>query len=283
MVPWFTYNYVYLGRFTLSPAGGIGRGLWEGSWQGRWAGRAHNDLTKIAEVTPDRAELDARAVELDARAVELTTRADAIADIVDAAVHGGGDIGYAQDALRRVETWAAASHAPFLRVQLSYVRPLLADGEAAEPLFQSALRGELVGWPCFRGRLLLAYGVWLRRQRRVADSRAPLRAAAEAFDALGFATMSERARQELRASGETSRRRVPEAWDQLSPQELAIARMASDGMTNREIGQRLYLSHRTIGSHLYRIFPKLGITSRSQLRGALDSTAPSEGATGDST
>ena len=67
MVPWFTYNYVYLGKFTLSPAGGIGRGLWEGSWQGRWAGRAHNDLTKIAEVTTDRAELDARVREIAAR------------------------------------------------------------------------------------------------------------------------------------------------------------------------------------------------------------------------
>jgi 4-amino-4-deoxy-L-arabinose transferase-like glycosyltransferase len=67
MVPWFTYNYVYLGRFTLSPAGGIGRGLWEGSWQGRWAGKAHNDLTHIAEETPDRAELDARVREVAAR------------------------------------------------------------------------------------------------------------------------------------------------------------------------------------------------------------------------
>lgn len=67
MVPWFTYNYVYLGRFTLSPAGGIGRGLWEGSWQGRWSGRSHNDLTHIAEVTPDRAELDARVREIAAR------------------------------------------------------------------------------------------------------------------------------------------------------------------------------------------------------------------------
>lgn len=64
LTPWFTYNYVYLGRFTLSPAGGVGRGLWEGSWQGRWSGRSHNDLTKIAEVTPDRAELDARVREV---------------------------------------------------------------------------------------------------------------------------------------------------------------------------------------------------------------------------
>jgi 4-amino-4-deoxy-L-arabinose transferase-like glycosyltransferase len=64
LTPWFTYNYVYMGRFTLSPAGGIGRGLWEGTWQGRWSGRAHNDLTHIAEVTTDRAELDRRVREV---------------------------------------------------------------------------------------------------------------------------------------------------------------------------------------------------------------------------
>ncbi len=67
MVPWFTYNYVYLGKFTLSPAGGVGRGLWEGSWQGRWPGKDHNDLTHIAEVTADRAELDAKVREVAAR------------------------------------------------------------------------------------------------------------------------------------------------------------------------------------------------------------------------
>ena len=64
LTPWFTYNYAYLGRFTLSPAGGIGRGLWEGTWQGRWSGRSHNDLTHIAEVTTDRAQLDARVREV---------------------------------------------------------------------------------------------------------------------------------------------------------------------------------------------------------------------------
>lgn len=102
-----------------------------------------------------------------------------------------------------------------------------------------------------------------------ADSRAPLRAAPDGFDALSFATLAETARQELRASGETSRRRTPEAWDQLTPQELQIARMAAEGLFNREIGQQLYLSHRTVGYHLHRIFPKLGITSRSQLHAAL--------------
>ena len=80
----------------------------------------------------------------------------------------------------------------------------------------------------------------------------------------------ERARQELRASGEKSSPRVAGARDQLSPQELQIAQMAADGLTNREIGEKLYLSHRTIGSHLYRIFPKLDITSRAQLASRLN-------------
>ena len=85
---------------------------------------------------------------------------------------------------------------------------------------------------------------------------------------------SERARQQLRATGETSRPRTPEARDQLSPQELQIVQMAAEGLSNREIGQKLYLSQRTISSHLYRIFPKLGITSRTELRHALDRTIP---------
>jgi DNA-binding CsgD family transcriptional regulator len=103
----------------------------------------------------------------------------------------------------------------------------------------------------------------------VAESRAPLRAARDAFDALGAVSWGERARQELRASGETSRRRIPQAWDLLSPQELQIARMAAKGLTNREIGQQLYISRRTVDSYLYRIFPKLGVTSRSQLQATL--------------
>jgi DNA-binding NarL/FixJ family response regulator len=85
------------------------------------------------------------------------------------------------------------------------------------------------------------------------------------------ASWSDRARRELRASGESSRRRDPEARDHLTAQEQQIAQLAAEGLTNREIGQRLYLSHRTIATHLYRIFPKLGVTSRGQIRDALDS------------
>jgi DNA-binding CsgD family transcriptional regulator len=149
---------------------------------------------------------------------------------------------------------------------------VLADDTQAEQFFEAALRAEMAGWPFTRARAQLAYGGWLRRQRRAGESRAHLRAARDTFDALGTIPWSERARRELRAAGETSRRRTPDARDQLTPQELQIAQLAADGLTNREIGQRLYLSHRTVSSHLHRIFPKLAVTTRSALGAALDNT-----------
>jgi DNA-binding NarL/FixJ family response regulator len=89
------------------------------------------------------------------------------------------------------------------------------------------------------------------------------------FDALGATRWGERARQELRATGEKLGPRTPDARDRLTAQELQIAELAAAGLTNREIGERMFLSHRTIGSHLYRIFPKLDISSRAQLRDVL--------------
>jgi DNA-binding CsgD family transcriptional regulator len=191
-----------------------------------------------------------------------------LSDLVEAAAHTGRReeaLGY----LQHLEDLAAATSSPLLLAQAAYARPLVAANDHAEALYQVALEQALAGWPCYRNRMLLWYGRWLRRQRRAAESRAPLRAARDGFDALGFALLAETARQELRASGETSRRRIPEAWDQLTPQELQIARMAAGGLSNREIGQQLFISHRTVGYHLHRIFPKLGITSRSQLHAAL--------------
>lgn len=145
---------------------------------------------------------------------------------------------------------------------------MMADDGQAEALYQAALEHDLANWPCYRGRMLLWYGRWLRRQRRAAESRAPLRSARDGFDALALPALAEKARQELRASGETSHRRMPEVWDQLTPQELQIARLAANGLSNREIGQQLFISHRTVGYHLHQIFPKLHITSRSQLHAA---------------
>ena len=195
---------------------------------------------------------------------QIALRCSTIADLVDAAVHSGN--GEAVGGIvRELEAAALQTSSTALHAGLRFARALLANDADAEDRYLAALRADLTGWPFIRARTQLAYGEWLRRQRRAADSRAPLRAAREMFDALGTIPWSDRARHELRASGETSRRRTPDARDQLTPQELQIAQMAAEGLTNRDIGQKLYLSHRTVSSHLYRIFPKLGITSRSEL------------------
>jgi DNA-binding CsgD family transcriptional regulator len=192
----------------------------------------------------------------------------ALADIVDAAVYAERDVGPVRGLVAEWEPIAAQTQASHLRVQLSYARAMLAGEAAAEAEFAAAL-AQMTGWPSYRARTQLAYGTWLRRRRRNAESRGPLREAADALTVLGSTRLAERAQRELRASGETVRRRGPEAADQLTPQELQIALLAADGLTNREIAQRLYISHRTVGTHLYQLFPKLGVTSRAELRAAL--------------
>jgi DNA-binding CsgD family transcriptional regulator len=196
----------------------------------------------------------------------------AIPYLAEAAVHSG-QIGQARAVLAGVESVAALTPAPKLHVEVAYARAALAAGDDAEPLFDAAFDAAAGRWPHDRARLELLYGSWLRRHRGVTESRVPLRAARDWFDTHGLSSWADQARQELRAAGETSRRRTPNAWDRLSPQELQIARMAAGGLSNRDIGEGLYLSHRTVGYHLYRIFPKLGITSRSQLHAALEGSA----------
>ena len=171
--------------------------------------------------------------------------------------------------LRPVEAAAMVSPSPKLHVGVAFARAVLAADEDAEALFAAAFAAMSDGWTFFRARLQLAHGAWLRRHRRARESRASLRAACETFDAQGLTTWGDSARQELLASGETRAARGPSSWTQLSPQELQIARMAAEGLSNAQIGERLYLSHRTVGSHLYRLYPKLGVASRMQLRAAL--------------
>jgi ATP/maltotriose-dependent transcriptional regulator MalT len=199
-----------------------------------------------------------------------------IGELAEAAAHSGQQDD-ARALLAELESVAADTRFPYLQAALAYARPLLAEDGEAERLFEDGLKSDLAAWPFLRARLLFAYGAWLRRRRRVADSRVPLRAAREAFDALGATPWGERARQELRASGVTSRRRVPETRDQLTPQELQIAGLAAEGLSNREIGQQLYISHRTVAYHLRRIYPKLGITSRTQLHAAVLSLTDATG------
>ena len=172
--------------------------------------------------------------------------------------------------LAQVEQIVGGAPAEWLAINLRHARAVLAENEGeARMRFDEALSVNLDRWPFWRGRLLLAQGRRLRRHRRVMDSREPLRRARDIFDTIGATNWGDQARSELRASGETSRRRNPAARDDLTAQELQIAQLAATGLSNREIGQRLYLSHRTISTHLYRVFPKLGITSRGELAGAL--------------
>jgi DNA-binding CsgD family transcriptional regulator len=148
---------------------------------------------------------------------------------------------------------------------------LLTEGETAESLYQesiarlgrSRVRAELA-------RAHLLYGEWLRRQRRRGEARGQLRVALDMLEAMGMEAFADRARRELRATGDAARKRVGAASDQqLTVQEAQIARLASDGMSNPEIGARLFLSPRTVQYHLSNVFAKLGITSRSQLAIAL--------------
>jgi DNA-binding CsgD family transcriptional regulator len=170
------------------------------------------------------------------------------------------------------ELWRSSTSArtAWLVQSLRFASAFLADDDEAESAFAATLTGDPITSPFLRARLELAYGSWLRRHRRVAESRPWLQTAQDRFDALGAIGWGARARQELRASGITRRSRSRGAWDQLSPQELQIAQMAAEGLSNRDIGQELYLSPRTVGSHLYRIFPKLGVSKRNQLHLALE-------------
>jgi DNA-binding CsgD family transcriptional regulator/tetratricopeptide (TPR) repeat protein len=164
--------------------------------------------------------------------------------------------------MRRTELVAHRAQSPWLDLQMLLARVHLADDERA---FDDALSRDLSSWPLVRARLELAHGEWLRRHRRLVESRSPLRAARDAFDAIGASPWAERARQELRAAGEGSRARIPDSLHELTPQELQIVKMVADGLSNGAIADQLYLSRRTIESHLYRVFPKLGVTSRAQL------------------
>jgi DNA-binding CsgD family transcriptional regulator len=195
-------------------------------------------------------------------------RWSAVLDVVEAAVHSG-HVDRIAPVIAEIEDIAARSNIPYLGIQLKCARPLLAYDDAGE-LFTAALAGSVQQYPFLQARTLFSFGSWLRRRRRSADARGPLRRSVELFDVLGASAWSTRARQELRATGETIGPRTPEARDRLTAQELQIAQLAADGLSNREIGERLFLSHRTVGSHLYRIYPKLRIAARGQLRESLE-------------
>ncbi|GHH63329.1 DNA-binding CsgD family transcriptional regulator/molybdopterin-guanine dinucleotide biosynthesis protein [Streptomyces umbrinus] len=196
----------------------------------------------------------------------------ALADLAAAAVRSGRR----EEAAAIVERSARAladDASPRLRALISRARGLLADPEDAEPHFRAALADPVLEhWPFERAQTLLDFAERLRRRRRIAEARGPLTEALEIFRRLGAHPWIERARAESRAAGLGVTDTAPDALAELSPQQQQIIHLAARGLTNREIGERLFLSPRTVSSHLYRSFPKLGITARSQLRDLIEGT-----------
>ncbi|MEZ0074556.1 LuxR C-terminal-related transcriptional regulator [Planotetraspora sp. GP83] len=188
--------------------------------------------------------------------------------LAEAAAHSGNH-DEARVIIGELEEVALVTTSPLLHVHLMYARAVLADDAEAEELYLTALSKDLTRWPFVKAKTQLAYGTWLRRQRRATEARTPLRAAQTTLGLIGATTWAAQAQAELRAAGERVEQPSSDGSPALSPQELQIARLAAEGLSNREIGERLYLSPRTIGSHLYRIFPKLNITSRAQLASRL--------------
>ena len=194
-----------------------------------------------------------------------------VMDLVEAAVRTGRR----EEAVAHVEA-ARDANLGLISSRLALVTEGAAGIAAIEldESFEKALAipgAEL--WVFDLARVELAYGERLRRAKQTAESRTHLAAALDAFERLGAHPWAQRAANEMRATGTTIGRPHTTGPEALSPQQLEIARLAAAGLSNKEIGERLFLSHRTVGSHLYQIFPKLGITSRAALRDALEGTA----------
>jgi DNA-binding CsgD family transcriptional regulator/tetratricopeptide (TPR) repeat protein len=187
-------------------------------------------------------------------------------ELIEAATRTG-DRKTATWALRRLEERASASGTDWGLGALANAQALLADDELADSLYTEAIeRLERTRIVVHRARTHLHYGEWLRRMNRRVDARRHLSAAHETFTHIGAEAFAERARRELVATGEKVRKRPVNSGGELTAQEEQIARLAADGLTNQEIGAQLFISMHTVEWHLRKVFVKLGITSRRQLR-----------------
>jgi DNA-binding CsgD family transcriptional regulator len=200
---------------------------------------------------------------------ELQISMFALPELIEAASRTG-QTQQAADALGRLAEATSVGQTGWGPGIYARSRALLSDGEDAERWYREAVgRLSRTGFLPELARAHLLYGEWLRREGRRADARAQLRTAHDMFAGIGMQAFAERARRELLATGETARRRTATTNDQLTPQEAQIARLARAGMSNPEIAAQLFLSPRTVEYHLAKVFTKLDITSRRQLRQAL--------------
>jgi DNA-binding CsgD family transcriptional regulator len=198
---------------------------------------------------------------------DLGVHSRILPDLVEAAVRSGKPE-VAREALATLEARAEASGTPRALGVLARSQALLADGDEAGALFEAAI----LKLGNTRGRTDLArahllYGEWLRRAKRRTAARTQLQSALEIFEDIGAADFAERTRSELAVTGGTARKRSVDTWSDLTPQEEQVARLASQGNTNKEIGARLFISARTVDYHLRKVYQKLGIGSRRDLRG----------------
>jgi DNA-binding CsgD family transcriptional regulator len=198
----------------------------------------------------------------------------ALVELVEAAVRVG-DQEQAKAALDLLRERTGVSDTDWALGIEARGRALLSSGDDAERLYREAI--ERLSRTRIRSQLArtrLLYGEWLRRERRRFDAREQLALAHEMFDAMGATAFAERAARELRATGGTVQKRSSGRSDRLTAQEEQIARLARDGLSNPEIGMRLFISARTVQYHLHKVYAKLGITSRGQLDLALSREAP---------
>jgi DNA-binding CsgD family transcriptional regulator len=200
-----------------------------------------------------------------------------IIDLVEAAVRASrsAEAEAHAEALRRA---AVAEISPRLAVMTRAATAMTAPDDLKRTHFDEVL--DLPGitrWPFAHARVLLAYGEYLRRARATGEARAHLARAVEGFRVLGARPWAEKAAGELRAAGDATGMPAVDAAVSLTPQQLEIAQLAAQGLTNKQIGERLFLSHRTVATHLYQLYPKLGISSRAALSDALAAIAPQPG------
>ncbi|MET9022575.1 LuxR family transcriptional regulator [Actinopolymorpha sp. NPDC004070] len=238
------------------------------SWT-RWALATYDLATGRTEASLTRLETLARGP---ARHQIPATRS--APDLVEAAVRLAAPE-RAAEPLARLTEWASWVRQPWVDALVRRCRALVASDDEAEANFAAALElheSSAKQWEAARTRLL--YGEWLRRAHRPADARAQLAAALTAFEHLAADPWAARARAELRAAGAPTvptgpsgpqAGQDPDLLATLTPQELQIVRLAAEGSSNRDIAARLFLSPRTVGYHLYKAYPKLGVTSRTQL------------------
>jgi DNA-binding CsgD family transcriptional regulator len=209
--------------------------------------------------------LEGLAGEADARGLREPSVIQWSPDLVEAYVRSGRRDD-AERVLAPFEALVAATGRTWAQAACARCRGLLADDAGYEPAFEEALKLHvLTPTPFELARTQLCFGERLRRRRRRADAREPLRRALESFEQLGAAPWAERARTELAATGETARPRNANAADELTPQELQVALVVANGATNKEAGAALFLSPKTIESHLSRVYRKLDVRSRTEL------------------